>query len=214
MLDVCLPASCLRSCPLVGPSFLPQRRSFPGRHHVAAARAPQLSSRVQRGHLRVVAASGNGTVEAAPYDFLEKLECDLSAFPQCHFFRVEGIVRPWRIRFVVTELSHNGILGLTVTQVAGAGVQGGKAGKGERYGGTEHGMAQLVDKSKLEVVCLRDQVDTVVRIIATAAHTGEIGDGKIFVVPVADVIRIRTGETGAVAERMEGGLADRQQGGA
>nr|AVU04950.1 putative nitrogen regulatory protein [Lobosphaera incisa] len=171
-------------------------------------RTARSSARLHRCAHRIVACAGNGAVKAAHYDFLEKIECDLNPFPHCEFFRVEGIVRPWRIRFVVDQLSDNGILGMTVTQVAGAGVQG---GKGERYGGTEHGMASLIEKSKLEVVCLRSQVNIVVRIIATAAHTGEIGDGKIFVVPIAEVVRIRTGETGAVAERMEGGMMDMKQ---
>ena len=65
-----------------------------------------------------------------------------------------------------------------------------------------------MDKAKLDVVVTRGQVDDVVRIVSAAAHTGEIGDGKIFVHPVADVIRVRTGETGAVAEKMEGGMED------
>ncbi len=54
-------------------------------------------------------------------------------------------------------------------------------------------------------------MDTVVRVVAASAYTGEIGDGKIFIHPVADVIRVRTAETGAVAERMEGGLEDMRE---
>ena len=57
-------------------------------------------------------------------------------------------------------------------------------------------------------LCGRDQVNKVVQIVASTAHTGEIGDGKIFVHPVVEVIRIRTGEHGQAAERMEGGMAD------
>lgn len=97
---------------------------------------------------------------------------------------------------------------MTVTSVQGAGVQGGKR---ERFAGTEFGGEErfLVDKTRMDIVVSRDQVNTVVRIIASAAYTGEIGDGKMFIHPVADIIRVRTAETGTLAERMEGGLADR-----
>lgn len=94
---------------------------------------------------------------------------------------------------------------MTATNVKGVGVQGGKR---ERYGGTEYGEADLIDKSKLDIVVFRTQVNTVARAVCGAAHTGEIGDGKVFIHPVADVIRVRTGETGAVAERMAGGMQD------
>lgn len=83
-------------------------------------------------------------------------------------------------------------------------------GKRERFKGTEFGGEQnfLVDKTRMDIVVDRSQVDIVVRTITTAAYTGEVGDGKIFVHPVAEVIRVRTGETGAVAERMAGGRSD------
>jgi nitrogen regulatory protein PII len=150
----------------------------------------------------VQAAGSNGSV---PYQKLERLHCDLSAFPNCQFFRVEAIVRPWRLDSVVHALSNKGIYGITYTAVSGTGVQGGKT---ERYAGTEYGTENLVAKAKLDIVVFRTQVNTVVRIVAEAAHTGEIGDGKIFVHPVADVVRIRTGETGGEAERMQGGMSD------
>lgn len=154
-------------------------------------------------------ASDNGaTAKMATYRELESISVNLSAFPGVQFFRVEGIIRPWRLPYVVDKLSARGIRGMTASKVAGVGVQGGSR---ERYGGTEFSLTDLVDKAKLDVVCTRLQVDVVVRIIAEAAHTGEIGDGKIFVHPVADVVRIRTGETGAVAEKMEGGMDDLQQ---
>ena len=107
------------------------------------------------------------------------------------------------------SLSKSGIKGMTVSSVQGAGVQGGKR---ERFAGTEFGSDDrfLVDKTRLDVVIVRDQVDIVVRIISASAYTGEIGDGKIFVHPVAEVIRVRTAETGAVAEKMEGGLSDKK----
>lgn len=109
---------------------------------------------------------------------------------------------------VVAALSRSGILGVTVqaSGVAGVGAQGGRS---ERYGGTSHGVSSLVEKSLLWAVVGRDQVSAVASIIVGAARTGEQGDGKLFVSPVADVIRVRTGETGGAAERMEGGMADR-----
>lgn len=133
------------------------------------------------------------------------IRVDLSAYPDMQFFRIEAIMRPWRVSDVVHELTAAGILGMTQTNVLGAGVQGGTR---ERYKGTEHGLDNLVEKSKLEIVCFRTQVDTVVQIVCGAARTGEIGDGKIFVSPILDIVRIRTGETGATAERMEGGMSD------
>ncbi|DBA87848.1 hypothetical protein WJX77_008354 [Trebouxia sp. C0004] len=150
-------------------------------------------------------AGENGAASSAPYKALSNLHTDLKAFPNVQFFRVEAIIRPWRLPYVVHELSRLGIYGMTATKVKGVGVQGGKR---ERYGGTEYGEADLVDKSKLDIVVFRTQVNTVVRAVAGAARTGEIGDGKLFVHPVADVIRVRTGETGAIAERMQGGMQD------
>lgn len=94
---------------------------------------------------------------------------------------------------------------MTAQDVVGAGVQGGRK---ERYAGTVYGTDKLVEKKMLTVVAFRDQVNAVVRLVVEAARTGEIGDGKIFVSPVADVVRVRTAETGASAERMEGGMSD------
>jgi len=96
---------------------------------------------------------------------------------------------------------------MTVSDVRGAGVQGGKR---ERFRGTEFGSETnfLVEKARIDVVITRSQVDTVVRIISVSAFTGEVGDGKIFVHPVAEVVRVRTGETGAIAEHMLGGMTD------
>nr|4USH_A Chain A, NITROGEN REGULATORY PROTEIN PII [Chlamydomonas reinhardtii]4USH_B Chain B, NITROGEN REGULATORY PROTEIN PII [Chlamydomonas reinhardtii]4USH_C Chain C, NITROGEN REGULATORY PROTEIN PII [Chlamydomonas reinhardtii]4USI_A Chain A, NITROGEN REGULATORY PROTEIN PII [Chlamydomonas reinhardtii]4USI_B Chain B, NITROGEN REGULATORY PROTEIN PII [Chlamydomonas reinhardtii]4USI_C Chain C, NITROGEN REGULATORY PROTEIN PII [Chlamydomonas reinhardtii]4USJ_C Chain C, NITROGEN REGULATORY PROTEIN PII [Ch len=136
---------------------------------------------------------------------LESIQCDLSAFPGVKFFRIEAIFRPWRLPFVIDTLSKYGIRGLTNTPVKGVGVQGGSR---ERYAGTEFGPSNLVDKEKLDIVVSRAQVDAVVRLVAASAYTGEIGDGKIFVHPVAEVVRIRTAETGLEAEKMEGGMED------
>lgn len=133
------------------------------------------------------------------------VDVDLDAFPNTNFFRVDAIVRPWRLPYVIDALDDEGIRGLTVTDVRGAGVQGAFR---ERWKGTEFGQHQLVEKARIEIVTNRSQVDVVVNTIVTAAYTGEFGDGKIFVQPVADVIRVRTAERGAVAEKMLGGRED------
>lgn len=115
------------------------------------------------------------------------------------------MVRPWRLPYVVEALDAAGLRGLTSYEVRGAGVQKDAV---ERYRGTEFGKNMLVEKVKVEIVVVRDQVDMAVNTICQAAATGEVGDGKIFVSPVVDVVRVRTGETGAAAERMIGGMAD------
>uniref|UniRef100_A0A2N9JC44 Nitrogen regulatory protein P-II n=1 Tax=Fagus sylvatica TaxID=28930 RepID=A0A2N9JC44_FAGSY len=98
-----------------------------------------------------------------------------------------------------------GIRGVTVSDVRGFGAQGGST---ERQGGSEFSEDNFVAKVKMEIVVNKDQVEEVIRKIIKEARTGEIGDGKIFLVPVSDVIRVRTGERGEEAERMIGGLAD------
>ena len=120
------------------------------------------------------------------------------------FYQVRCMIRPWRLNDVVTALEDFGIRGLTTYDVMGAGVQ---AGAVERYQGAsfDENTHSLVAKKCVEVVLEREQVQEVVDCIVDAAQTGEIGDGKIFITPVADVVRIRTGEVGADAERMVGG---------
>jgi len=98
-----------------------------------------------------------------------------------------------------------GIRGVTVSDVRGFGAQGGSA---ERQGGSEFSEDNFVAKVKMEIVVAKDQVEAVIDKLIKEARTGEIGDGKIFVVPVSDLIRIRTGERGEKAERMTGGRAD------
>ena len=119
------------------------------------------------------------------------------------FYQIRALIRPWRLTGVLEALEAHGIRGLTTYDAQGAGVQSGSV---ERYQGatfddTTHA---LVAKTVLEVVLAREQAQDVVDIIINAAQTGEIGDGKIFLTPVADVVRIRTGETGEDAERMAG----------
>ena len=119
------------------------------------------------------------------------------------FYQIRALIRPWRLTGVLEALEAHGIRGLTTYDAQGAGVQSGSV---ERYQGatfddTTHA---LVAKTVLEVVLAREQAQDVVDIIINAAQTGEIGDGKIFLTPVADVVRIRTGETGEDAERARG----------
>jgi nitrogen regulatory protein PII len=206
------------ACGYFGPANLTlPHPALPSRTHVGEFRA--LHHGVGRASIAVggsrsrrdapfsAQAASSSAVDADPYFALETVTCDLSAFPNCHFFRVEAIIRPWRLSKVVTELNHAGIRGMTASDVRGAGIQGGRR---ERFRGTEFGNEAnfLVDKTRLDVVVSRAQVDIVVRLIAASCYTGEVGDGKIFVHPVADVVRVRTAETGAVAERMQGGMED------
>ncbi|KAF2304793.1 hypothetical protein GH714_037992 [Hevea brasiliensis] len=98
-----------------------------------------------------------------------------------------------------------GIRGVTVSDVRGFGAQGGST---ERQGGSEFSEDKFVAKVKMEIVVSKDQVEAVIEKIIEEARTGELGDGKIFLVPVSDVIRVRTGERGDQAERMTGGRSD------
>jgi nitrogen regulatory protein PII len=103
-----------------------------------------------------------------------------------------AIIRPHRLQEVKKALSHAGIVGLTVTDVRGAGRQKGQV---ERYRGTEYSI-DLLPKVKLEIAVDDDQVEAIIQKIRDAASTGEIGDGKIFISPLEDSMRIRTGERG------------------
>lgn len=125
--------------------------------------------------------------------------------PDSKFYKIEAILRPWRIPKVSSALVKIGIRGVTVSDVRGFGAQGGLA---ERHAGSEFSEDKFVAKVKMEIVVSKDQVDEVIDLIIQEARTGEIGDGKIFVLPVADIIRVRTGERGDQAERMSGGRHD------
>jgi nitrogen regulatory protein PII len=105
---------------------------------------------------------------------------------------VIAIIRPHRLQDVKEALADIGVVGLTVTDVRGAGRQKGQV---ERYRGSEYSI-DLLAKIKLEVAVLDDQCEEVIQTIRKAAFTGEIGDGKIFVLPLEDSIRVRTGERG------------------
>ncbi|KAJ4727863.1 Nitrogen regulatory protein P-II-like [Melia azedarach] len=125
--------------------------------------------------------------------------------PDSKFYKVEAILRPWRVQQVSSALLKMGIRGVTVSDVRGFGSQGGST---ERHGGSEFSEDKFVAKVKMEIVVSKDQVEAVLDKIIEEARTGEIGDGKIFLVPVSDVIRVRTGERGEEAERMTGGWSD------
>lgn len=109
--------------------------------------------------------------------------------------KIEAIVKPFKLDEVREALTEVGINGLTVTEVKGFGRQ---KGHSEIYRGAEY-VVDFLPKIKIEIVLADDLVDQAVEAIIRAAHTGKIGDGKIFVTPVEQVIRIRTGETGETA---------------
>jgi nitrogen regulatory protein P-II 1 len=106
--------------------------------------------------------------------------------------KVEAIIKPFKLDEVKQALSEIGIAGLTATEVKGFGRQKGHT---ELYRGAEY-VVDFLPKVKVEVVVSDSLAAKVVEVIERAAKTGRIGDGKIFVVPVEEVIRIRTGERG------------------
>ena len=109
--------------------------------------------------------------------------------------KVEAIIRPFKLEDVKLALVNAGIVGMTVSEVRGFGRQKGQV---ERYRGSEF-TVEFLQKLKIEVVIDDSNVDTVVNAIAEAAKTGEIGDGKIFISPVENVVRIRTGDRDTTA---------------
>jgi len=106
--------------------------------------------------------------------------------------KVEAIIKPFKLDEVKEGLSEIGIHGMTVTEIKGFGRTGGKK---EVYRGSAY-VVDFVPKVRVEIIVADDAVKQVVNAIMEAARTGRIGDGKIFVTPVEEVIRIRTGETG------------------
>ena len=105
--------------------------------------------------------------------------------------KIEAIIKPFKLDEVREALSVLGVSGLTVTEVKGFGRQKGHT---ELYRGAEY-VVDFLPKIKVEVVISAAMLDTAVEAIVKAANTGKIGDGKIFITPVEQVIRIRTGET-------------------
>ncbi|MDR1227833.1 MAG: P-II family nitrogen regulator [Azoarcus sp.] len=109
--------------------------------------------------------------------------------------KIEAIIKPFKLEEVREALSEIGIAGLTVSEVKGFGRQKGHT---ELYRGAEY-VVDFLPKVKVEVVLDDDVVDQAVEAIIKAARTGKIGDGKIFVSAMEQVVRIRTGETGEAA---------------
>ncbi len=109
--------------------------------------------------------------------------------------KIEAIIKPFKLDEVREALSEIGVNGLTVTEVKGFGRQKGHT---ELYRGAEY-VVDFLPKIKMELVVPENLLEPAIDAIIKAAHTGKIGDGKIFVTPVEQVIRIRTGETGEAA---------------
>jgi nitrogen regulatory protein P-II 1 len=111
--------------------------------------------------------------------------------------KIEAIIRPERLEDVKAALDEIGITGLTVIEVRGSGKQRGYV---HRYRGAEY-RVNLLEKVRVETVVADGELDRAVEAIVTAARTGEVGDGKIFLFPVMDAVRVRTGERGEAAIR-------------
>ncbi len=109
--------------------------------------------------------------------------------------KIEAVIKPFKLDEVKERLNAIGVQGLTVSDVKGFGRQ---KGHKELYRGAEY-VVDFLPKTKLEIVAPDTQVDEIVDAIMTAAHTGRIGDGKIFVTSTMDIVRIRTGEHGEEA---------------
>lgn len=109
--------------------------------------------------------------------------------------KIEAIIRPFKLDEVKEALIEEGVRGLTITEVRGYGRQKGHT---ETYRGSEYRI-EFVPKIKIEVVVEQDKMDTVVEAILRSAKTGQVGDGKIFISDIQDVIRIRTEESGKEA---------------
>jgi len=109
--------------------------------------------------------------------------------------KVEAIIRPGKLDSLHTALQEEGFAGITVTEVRGYGRQ---KGHKEIYRGSEYNL-EFVPKVKVELICSDDAVEKAVQIIIEKSKTGKIGDGKIFIIPIEDAIRIRTEESGESA---------------
>ncbi len=109
--------------------------------------------------------------------------------------KVEVIIKPFKLDDVKDALTSVGVQGMTVTEVRGFGKQ---KGHKEIYRGAEY-LVDFLPKIKIEMVVTDEMVDPIIEKVMSAARTGSIGDGKIFVIPVESAVRIRTGETGSDA---------------
>ncbi len=109
--------------------------------------------------------------------------------------KIEAIIKPFKLDEVKDALNSIGVQGITVTEVKGFGRQKGHT---ELYRGAEY-VVDFLPKVKLEIIAADNLVAKIIETIETAAKTGRIGDGKIFIIPVEEVVRIRTGERGEAA---------------
>ena len=109
--------------------------------------------------------------------------------------KIEAIIKPFKVDDVKEALNAIGIKGMTISEVKGYGRQ---KGHKEIYRGAEY-IVDFIPKTKMEIIVEASQVDEIVETIRNAANTGKIGDGKIFVLPVEEVIRVRKGEKGKEA---------------
>jgi nitrogen regulatory protein P-II 1 len=109
--------------------------------------------------------------------------------------KIEAIIKPFKLDDVKEALSEIGIKGMTVSEVKGYGRQKGHT---EVYRGAEY-VIDFLPKMKIEIIVGSEQVEQVINTIVEAAKTGKIGDGKIFVMPIENVVRVRTGERGPEA---------------
>ena len=109
--------------------------------------------------------------------------------------KIEAVIKPFKLDDVKEALNEIGIQGMTISEVKGYGRQ---KGHKEIYRGAEY-VVDFIPKIKIEIVVAADRADQVVQKIREAANTNKIGDGKIFILPVEEAIRIRTGETGKEA---------------
>ena len=109
--------------------------------------------------------------------------------------KIEAIIKPFKLDELKEAFSSIGLHGMTVTEVKGFGRQ---KGHKEVYRGAEY-VVDFIPKAKVEIVTNDDQVDQIIETIMSAVNTGKIGDGKIFVLPVEEVVRVRTGEKGKEA---------------
>jgi len=105
--------------------------------------------------------------------------------------KIEAIIKPFKLDDVKEALNGIGIKGMTISEVKGYGRQKGHT---EIYRGAEY-VVDFLPKIKMEIIVDADQVDQVIETVVEAARTGKIGDGKIFVLPVEQIVRVRTGET-------------------
>src|SRR5262249_23641422 len=111
--------------------------------------------------------------------------------------KIEAVIRPEKLEDVKAGLDEIGVTGITVTEVRGAGQQRGYV---HRYRGAEY-RVNLLEKSRVEMVVAAELQEDVVETISASGRTGEVGDGKVFVLPVATAVRVRTAERGEAAIR-------------